>query len=264
MIRSQGAPPTEQTIPLGINATVNQAELIAILNSAQRIWDEGLPETKEIVFLSDSQVCLKALSLEGTKSKLVQECHKALNKLGQRKRVILLWVPGHSNVEGNERADALAKRGTLPIPTGPEPIIPIPAKSCSHLVENWFDKKWEEQWNSLEDCRQSRGHILRTPKEYAPITTLSRLQIRHLVTLYTGHGNLGHHLHKMQLKENSSCANCGHPDEDSDHFLLRCPKYKESREDILEIPKTKKDWKNLGIIQLSRFLEKTKRLSTIL
>jgi len=43
--------------------------------------------------------------------------------------VRLLWVPGHCNIEGNERADRLAKQAAETYFTGPEPVVGITADS---------------------------------------------------------------------------------------------------------------------------------------
>jgi len=37
--------------------------------------------------------------------------------------VQLLWIPGHSNIEGNEIADGLAKQAAITDFTGPEPVL---------------------------------------------------------------------------------------------------------------------------------------------
>jgi ribonuclease HI len=45
--------------------------------------------------------------------------------LNYRNKVKLIWVPGHSGVEGNEKADKLAKLGVEEPLLGPEPFCGI-------------------------------------------------------------------------------------------------------------------------------------------
>ena len=65
---------------------------------------------RNIYILSDSQASLKALDSCRADSKLVLDCIRALNKLGRLNRVVLVWVPGHVGVMGNEMADELARK----------------------------------------------------------------------------------------------------------------------------------------------------------
>ena len=44
---------------------------------------------------------------------LVRECRRCLDLLSERFSVSLVWVPGHSNVLGNCRADEIARAGAL-------------------------------------------------------------------------------------------------------------------------------------------------------
>ena len=54
-----------------------------------------------------------------TKNEIVRNCHIILNALGTNNKVNLNWVPEHEGYERNERADHLAKMGSLKFPSIP-------------------------------------------------------------------------------------------------------------------------------------------------
>jgi RNase H len=58
-----------------------------------------------------SQAALRALKAHTISSKLVAECLEILKRLTCRCLVTLMWVLGHTGIEGNEIADQLANKG---------------------------------------------------------------------------------------------------------------------------------------------------------
>ena len=87
--------------------TNNIAELTAILRAAELFADDA----RHVELRTDSQYAIGVLS-KGWKAKanveLVARVKKALTALSGRLK--LVYVPGHSGVDGNERADALARQ----------------------------------------------------------------------------------------------------------------------------------------------------------
>ena len=73
---------------------------------------------------SDSQAAIKALGSFST-SKTVTDCKKLLPKVAKRCALMILWVPGHSGIDGNEKTDELARAGSDNKFIGPEPAIRI-------------------------------------------------------------------------------------------------------------------------------------------
>ena len=58
-------------------------------------------------------------------SKLVWECLQTLQTLAADNSIALCWVPGYRGIDGNEKADALAKRGVETPYFGLEPVCGI-------------------------------------------------------------------------------------------------------------------------------------------
>ncbi|KAJ8911608.1 hypothetical protein NQ315_015942 [Exocentrus adspersus] len=93
-----------------------------------------------------SQAALHALKSPRITSQVVLECTNSLAALGQRNKVRLVWVPGHSGVAGNEEADVLARKGSSDTLTGPEPAIGLPYNYPLGSIDNWTREKCQEDW----------------------------------------------------------------------------------------------------------------------
>ena len=108
------------SIPMGQWTTVFLAEIYAILECAAICLKRNYRFAKISIF-SDSQAALNAIKSPICQSKLVWECRKLLRQLASKNLVHLYWVPGHRGVEGNEKADLLARKGSYGHFIGPEP-----------------------------------------------------------------------------------------------------------------------------------------------
>ena len=64
-----------------------------------------------ITIYTDSTSAINAFNKKTLKSHTIKQCIEELNKLSKTNKVSVEWVPGHSNYEGNEIADKLAKEG---------------------------------------------------------------------------------------------------------------------------------------------------------
>jgi len=143
----------DQIMPLGKYCTVFQAEVYAILTCANSLQSE---QDASITICLDSQATLKALQSAKTTSSLVAETKSALKRLSVFNSVRLMWVPGHSNIPGNEVADALAKQAATSAFVGPEPAIGINMTTVSTEIRRWANKEHQQVWDSTAGYRQSR------------------------------------------------------------------------------------------------------------
>lgn len=113
---------------------------------------------------SDRQVVLSTLNSNGISSPLVWRCHRVLLKLVRLNETFLLWVPEHSTIAGNEKAERLARQSYGFTTVGPEPGFWHPAirpngefgkTSVARLTFLLFLKKWDmETWVAplMEHC----------------------------------------------------------------------------------------------------------------
>ena len=252
----------DQAISLGSFATVYQAEVIAISAAADTMIKADI-RNQTIYILSDSQAALKAIASPRVKQLLVGDCIENLNTLSQENQVLLMWVPGHSDIEGNERADTLAKMGAHTMCEIPEPAVPVSYCRCRLEVRNWIQKEHAEAWKRAETCRLTKEAIRKTDRIPAKsLLKLSRRKLNQVLQILTGHGNLASHRHKMGKVQSPLCPMCHEADETPQHFVGECPAYLNARVSHFEYHKielcdlVKRD----RIFSLASFVQKTKRL----
>ena len=101
----------EENISLatGCYSTNYQAEAVAIKTGAVHI-QHSTETSQKVVFFSDALSVLQ--TLKSGKEKELNELFSALSALCQNHQVTLQWIPSHCDVQGNEKADILAKEGS--------------------------------------------------------------------------------------------------------------------------------------------------------
>ncbi|KAJ8909966.1 hypothetical protein NQ315_005973 [Exocentrus adspersus] len=181
-------PRVELSFPLGKHASVFQAEVFAISACVSENLKRGY-SNQHIQICTDSQAALHALKSPRITSQVVLECTNSLAALGQRNKVRLVWVPGHSGVAGNEEADVLARKGFSDTLTGPEPAIGLPYSYPLGSIDNWTREKCQEDWSRGIGLRQARL-LIKGPGAAATRSlvnlnraSIGQLQVSSLVTV---------------------------------------------------------------------------------
>ncbi|XP_025994761.2 uncharacterized protein LOC113004738 [Solenopsis invicta] len=217
-----------ESLPLAGYATVFQTEIVAIPRCAQLAL-EGKETVGRVRICSDSQAAIKALEAPICTLRLVWGCRNALNKLARDKKVIVTWVPGHSEIEGNEEADRLASAALRMEVFGPGPVLGVPFCLGRRRLRAWLRNEHLEFWkNELRTkCRQARALLGETPSEglVGDIRSLSRRNARLVVQILTGHGALNYHMHRLGRSNTAECRACEEEEETSLHILCDCPAY---------------------------------------
>jgi ribonuclease HI len=213
-----------ESVPLGIYTTVFQAEVYAIKHCADKLSDS--PRESYIIINSDSQAAINAIQNPRTISKIVKEARNALNALAKDRTVILRWIPGHSNILGNEEADTLAKAGVMQPRNEHDPNIGLAPNIGKFFINSWAETAHFVRWQAEQKCRQAKEIITKLPSNSTVrwLLSLKRNEIRLLVGILCGHCGLNRHLHLMRLANSPNCNFCG-DSELSFHFLCECPRY---------------------------------------
>ena len=131
----------------------------------------------------------------------------------ERAHTTLQWVPAHTGLPGNERADRLAKEGSrLTQPTSP---------ATYEETKTLLRSSSKREWLSLNHGYQA---------ERDPIRTLERKNQTLIFRMRTGHCGLRAHLKKIGATATATCQ-CGQGDQTPAHILQDCPLFEEQRQE---------------------------------
>lgn len=206
------------------HCSVFQAEIIAIREGLLAL-KENVLTTREINIYSDSQAALKSLQSPKITSKTVKTCIDVLIELSTYFTINLLWVPGHRDIEGNCKADELARLGTtLPI-LADKRNIPIPLATCKWLIDKHILKSANTAWNQSSTCATTRltwpeWNMGRTKR----LLQLNRKDVRSLIGVLTGHCLIGRHASRLGAPYHDYCRSCQEVEEEEsvEHLLCGC------------------------------------------
>jgi ribonuclease HI len=73
----------------------------------------GSIETEIIFISSHGQAALWALDSSKFESEFIWDCFQSLMELGGYNKVQLIWIQEHKGIPASEKADILAKRGSV-------------------------------------------------------------------------------------------------------------------------------------------------------
>ena len=164
------------------------------------------------LLLSDSRFVLAALSSPPSflLSQTLWQIWQELSSLSFCS-IRLQWVPGHSFLPGNDRANELARRGVLIAPSAiPCSLSPLTSRIYSCLISDWGRTVSSKYFDTQVPSISTEELVL--PRHARCV--LSRLRCN-------GHSLLlDSYLSRI---ENLSCSACGHSFQDTSHLILHCP-----------------------------------------
>jgi ribonuclease HI len=262
---ADGDDKARECIPLGKWSTVFQAEVTAIEMTAQTLRQLGKKD-REILFLVDNQAAITALGSNMTGSRLVASCREALTHLAEQNQVTIAWVPGHSGIEGNEEADAMAKEGTRVTLEYARPLLPLPMATVKAAVKRSFTRKHEKAWWAEERFRETKEAIGWAPAWLKQrLLKMNRKGARWITQMITGHCSLAVHRFRAKKVADDTCPKCLMEPETPDHHVGKCIYFEQERRETLGVNSTSLkavlDSRNIG--SLMNFLERTKRLEEL-
>jgi hypothetical protein len=136
---------------------------------------------------------------------------------------LILWVPTHHEIQGNEKADKLAKKGEAL----QQEDLGLTYEVAKSYIKCHFSSKWEKDGPSHQ-----KGDAYHQLPRHAQVT---------IVRFRTGHNRLRHNMyHTFKIGETDLCT-CGTAPMTAEHLLQECPSYDNERSETWEQAVTLQD-----------------------
>src|SRR5437667_1498082 len=202
-------------------------ELVAVQLATETLRDNH--ERIEWRIYTDSQSAIKAINNSHRQSgqaliKEILDCVNDINDKYPHLRIKIIWIPGHAKIDGNERADAEAKKERWSY--NHRPLKSARIRTIKEMAKKQWDKEWNENTKMAKALRRitKRKGVKTGLKLYNEIP--GRDTVAKIVQLRTGHCGLNHYLHRFGKRYSPYCE-CGTGKETVEHYLLECRRYKE-------------------------------------
>ena len=144
-------------VPAGGKCSSYKAEFIAIEKALSTVWEKYInhPSKTKIWLFTDSQSVLERLQM-GPGHQIDRSGDKTWKTLIDAQRTLeirMQWVPGHSEIQGNEEADKLAKEAC----NLDQSDVPMDMSTVKTNVKRWIKERWREEIRSDPFYTQTTG-----------------------------------------------------------------------------------------------------------
>ena len=217
---------------LGPKNSVFQGEIIGIDKVCSKIQEIG---AGNVTIFSDSQAAIAALANWKITSKTVEKCVKNLNLLSKNTNVEIKWVRSHSNFDGNEYADLMAKLGTKNREN--ETFCPPPISWAKQLIKQGSYNEWTQRWYYSNSCRQTKIWFPTLHRAFSRLLiNLTRTTLGLMTEMITGHNRLNRHESLVDKEVSPNCRLCDEELETSFHIVAECPRLLYKRWEAFKTP----------------------------
>ena len=232
------APDLEEPIllsgPCGAYCTNYDAEVVAIQKTLDTILQhlgDGKLEAKDIVIFSDSQSAIQAVqNWQDGEAKGIENIIQSSDKIWRLydKEITIQWIPGHSDIRMNDKADKLAKSGSHM----QQENIPTSYETAKQIAKQNSQEVWYNAWTTDEKGRTLYKYQNK-PNPRDAICNLDRRDQCNIFRLRTGHVMLNGHRNRIDPLFPPMCRHCGYPYETVEHHLLYCEELIDLRKSLL-------------------------------
>jgi ribonuclease HI len=234
VVEMTGEAVMEATYPMGHQQEVYDAELLGILKAAKtcfQICQRNNLTKRHIWIFTDNQAAIQRLNTfkPGPGQSTSLALSNISNNLHALKTTITVqWVPGHTDVPGNELADKLAKKATL---EKPPTYYHTSLSYLKRVTRAAKMQEWGDWW--MRHPAKGKNYVGTFRTKPDQIFTSGNRQFNSTVTqLRTGHGYFRSYLYKIPTNSvDSPHCPCRYGGPQSpEHLLLRCPLYQRERQ----------------------------------
>ena len=221
------------------NTNVYAAELTGI-HLAVKMAGKSPEQYDKCYIYVDNQSSIQAIDKPKQQSGqyIIRNILQSLDELQNQRPSLefrIEWVPGHMNIDGNEKADEEAKKAALEKLR--EEQVPLHHKLKSVQVTKINDDTntaAKKAWNNGKANARQHRKLTRPRRVKTGVQlygSLPRKQLTNLIRLRTGHCRLNSYLNQRNIIEDPTC-DCGRGIENVKHFLLLCKKYEGPRKEL--------------------------------
>ena len=163
-----------------------------------------------VVILTDSLSTLQALAGKNPDA-ATRELQDSLKRLAALRPFTLQWIPAHCGIQGNEKADSLAKEGSKK----EQPVPELSFCEAKSLIRHRTRVIWRSSHGGYDYQRDA-------------LHSLGRSDASAIYRLRTGHCGLRAHLWRLHLVDTALCP-CAQADQTPAHILQDCPLHAAQR-----------------------------------
>ena len=219
--------------PCGVYCTNYEAEATAMEKALLAVSDHFCNYTEKksnIVIFTDALSVLQALENDTCKDKKINTLSAVIGQLINTHTVdiTLQWIPGHVQIPGNDKADALAKQGAMKT----QDIGSASINTAKQTIKQTKKKIWMKEWSESDKGRNIFSHMP-SPNPNDSINKLKRNEQVTIFRLRSGHSTLNNHLTRIGAKNNPICPLCGVHNETVKHHLFECVVLTDLRREYL-------------------------------
>ena len=209
---------------LPYHMSICTAETLAIIKALKVIMEN---EWEKVIICADSRSALERISNINLSYKLDHHtiyCKQILAQLQSQGRTIeFIWIPSHTNIDGNEKADTLAVEGA-----NLEIISPLKCNFTEFIpqIKVNIRQKWQTKWREICNIKGKfyKAHTNELPtKKWFTKSHHSRRAIVTMNRLRSGHSSVKDHLYRIGMADSPLCA-CGQT-QTALHVLFECTNY---------------------------------------
>ncbi|XP_037293087.1 uncharacterized protein LOC119188929 [Manduca sexta] len=207
--------------------SVYQAELLALRKAVEEALRSGLPACG---IFSDARSALDVVTRGDSLHPIAFKIKNLLKEAEKRtQKIKLFWVKAHVGLEGNERADVLAKDAAQHLKTRAHYD-----KCPVSFVKRQIRKDSIDEWSR----RYADGETASVTKLFFPDAVEAHRVVRRIVLdatltqVFTGHGGFSEYLHRFKCKESPACQCDPDVRETVPHLLLECPIFAVNRYEL--------------------------------
>ena len=207
---------------LNLHCTVYQAELYAI-NMAIEWIENHQNRPPSFAIHVDSMAALLAIKDRQATHPLAVKIRTKVINLRTSTQITFHWVQGHTGLEGNERADYLAKvAASYKHATS---YNAVPRSTGKKMLDDYYTTIWNAAYTNSEKAAQTKLFIPTIP--YRLSLSLSP---NHILTQFlTNHGSFRQYLFKMNKVPSPNCNCPESPAQTAIHLLTECTMFSRDR-----------------------------------